>query len=238
MLFEEVDQFGKILLEKYPEGVFLSPWAYSHNEKRYPKSVLTYPNLVEAGNSRKTSHAYFRVPWPEDRALPEPIRLLGFYDTPDYPDPSLFRRLGRRIKISWPWESRKSRPTVMGPQKEKASNQERDHGYDLINSHLKISALFDNRDTDIIRFLDEIEQILLDITTCEFASYDPDSGAIINAKRQNKAQRYTAGVLRYAALQDRIYLGTLYKNGMPVELMGVRPEVRAAIRAEAGLPID
>ena len=238
MLFEEVEQFSKMLQQKYPDGVFLSPWAYSYNEKKYPQSVPTYPNLLAAGASRRTSHAYFRVPWPEDEGLPEPIRLLGLYDTPDTPDPILFRRLGRRIEISWPWESRRSKPTITVAAKEKP-NDEKTGGYiDLINSYLKITVLFDSRDPDIIQFLDEIEHILIDMTTCDFATYDLYTGELINPKRQDKSQRYSAGVIRYAALHDRTFLGACHKPGKPPELKGVRPELRAAMRVEAGLNPD
>lgn len=238
MLFEEVEQFSKMLQQKYPDGLFLSPWAYNYNEKKYPQSVPTYPNLLAAGASRRTSHAYFRVPWPEDDALPKPIRILGFYDTPDNPDPFLFHRVGRRIEISWPWESRKSKPTITVAAKEKVDDEKTGGYVDFVNSYLKITALFDSRDPDIIQFLDEIEQMLIDMTTCDFATYDLYSGELINPKRQNKSQRYSASVIRYAALHDRTYLGTCQKCGKPTELMGVRPELRASIRAEVGLPID
>jgi hypothetical protein len=238
MLLEEVEQFGRMLQQKYPDGVFLSPEAYGYSGKQYPSSVSTYPDLFTAGATRRTSYAYFRVPWPEDEGLPEPIRLLGLYDTPDTPDPALFRRLGRRIKVSWPGETRKFGPTLLGRWKEKDGVPKVDHDYDLMNSYLKITALFDSRDPDILQFLGEIEQMLLDMTTCEFAVYDASSGALINPSKRNKSQRYTDGVIRYAALHDQIYLGTCHKRGHPLELKGVKPEVRAAIRAEAGLGPD
>lgn len=232
MLFEEVEPFSKLLQEKFPDGVFLSPESYGYNGKRYPNSVLTYPSPVVAGEAHNRPYAYFRVPWLEDSDLPTPIRLLGFYDTPDYADPSLFRRLGRRIEISWP--SRGMQPTILGRMKRKITDQ----GFDLISSYLKISALFDSRDNDVIQFLGEIEQMLISLTTCDFASYDPYSGALINPNRRSSSNRFTTGVVRYAALHDRTYLGTCHKRGKPVEVMGVRPDLRAAIRIEAGLPVD
>jgi hypothetical protein len=237
MLRDEVEQFSQMRQQKYPDGVFLSADAYGYSGKQYPSSVTTYPSPLAAGAAKNHGSAYFRVPWPEDNALPEPIRRLGFYDTPDNPDPFLFHRLGRRIQISWPSERRKSKPTITVAAKETVDGEKTGGYVDLISSQLKISALFDSRDPDTIQFLNEIEQMLIDMTTCDFATYDLYSGVLINPKRHDKSQRYSAGVIRYAALHNRIYLGTFKKKGAPIELMGVKPELRAAIRAGAGLPI-
>lgn len=234
MLFDEVEQFSQMLQQKYPGGVFLSADAYGYSGKQYPSSVATYASPLAAGAATNYGSAYFRVPWPEDDALPEPIRLLGFYDTPDNPDPFLFHRLGRRIEISWP-KRPQSKPTITKLAKETPDDERTGGKIDLISSYLKITALFDSRDPDIIQFLDEIEQMLISMTTCEFATYDLYSGALINPKRRDKTQRFSAGVMRYAALHERTYLGTYDKPGRPIELMGVQPELRAAIRVAARL---
>lgn len=237
MLFEEMEQLSTLLQQKYPKGVFLSSRAYGYSGKKYPNSVETFLSPIAAGAAYNSGEAYFRVPWPEDEGLPEPIRLLGLYDIPGTPDPALFRRLGRRIKISWPSNSQFG-PTVLGRWRDPDRAPQAEFNYDLMNSYLKISALFDSRDPDVLQFLDEIEQMLLDMTTSEFAVYDGLNGALINPGKRNKSQRYTDGVIRYAALHDRVYLGICSKRGQPVELKGVKPDVCAAIRTEAGLPIN
>jgi hypothetical protein len=238
MLHEEVEPFSNMLQQKYPDGIFLSPRAYEHRERKYPSSVQTYPSLLAAGASDKRTNAFFRVPWPEDDGLPDPIRLLGFYERPLIPDPSLFRRIGRRIEISWPWEGSKLKPTRTATARVKSDDEKSGGEIEIMNTRLIIRVTFDSRDPDIVQFLNEIEQMLIDMTTSEYATYDMYTGALINAKRRRESQRYSAGVIRHAALHDRTYLDVYFKRDQVPQLIGVRPELRASIRAEAGLPIE
>ncbi|WP_374367477.1 hypothetical protein [Dongia sp.] len=228
ILPEEIDGFGIALEQRFPGSVI------------YPSRLRTEPtrlsgffhSLREAGQAANSASAHFRQPWPDDTASGDERRLVSYREELLGGGHDAFRRMGRCLHVSW-WTGRT--PILERRFKERRNNEMLDCEFYFIASSMKVNFIYDCDDPEVVLFLRDLEAFLLEITTCDFASYDPCTHEVINPKRRDASQRRSVGVVRHASLHDRIYFDYCHREGKPPEVMGPRPEIRAAFRREAGL---
>lgn len=240
MLPDEIDSFGIALIERFPGGLIYS---LARSEGTNPKTAHLSPrlhgqitsSLLEAGRIANTAYAFFRQPWPEDNASGDIDRLLSYRDASVFCGHDSFRRIGRCLQISW-WTG--FSPLIRKRIQMNRNGQSTSCSFEFVQSAVMVNSIYDREDQEVTSFLAEVEKLLCAITSGDFASYDPCSDEVINSSRYNASQRRSAGIVRYAALRERTYFDFCHRQGRPPEVMGVRPELRAKLRAEAGLPID
>ncbi|MBK8160825.1 MAG: hypothetical protein IPK59_19370 [Rhodospirillaceae bacterium] len=237
MLEEEVDILSEKLLDRFPEGRMFSEKYHRGKSASWigTEGIQFASTLTAASRAGNTVQAVFRVPWPIDILSGDPIRLIGGVEVSQLENRAHFRQMGRCIAVSW--QSQQQKPIIRVPVLKEQNGHQVDYSFDLVHTPLTINALFDAEDAEVTSFLDEVEKILLEMTTCDFASYDLYTHALINPKRHRSTDRRSAGVVRYAALHDNTYLGFCGPRGIVSEVMGVRPDIRAALRGEAGLTV-
>ena len=244
MMPEEIDTFGIGLKERFSNGLIYSsriqPPMQGIRRKIDASSIYGDPNakgkifdsLLHAGRVTNKAQAFFRQPWPEEMAFGDEDSMMNYRERIVEANHEEFRRMGRCLAISW-W-------TTAGLLSEHRFRERRDNEmldceFRFVASSLKVNFIYDCEDSEVVSFLGDVEAFLVEITTCDFASYDPCTQEVINPSRRNASQRRSAGVVRYASLHDRTYFDFCHRNGQPPEVMGPRPEVRAAFRKEAGL---
>lgn len=244
MMPEEIDAFGVGLKERFSSGLIYSSRMQPHmNEfkrKIASSSIYGDPNakgkifdsLLDAGRATNEARAFFRQPWPEEMALGDDDSMMNYRDKILEGNHEAFRRMGRCLAISW-WATASLRSEHRF--RDRRDTEVLDCEFDFIASSVTVNFIYDYQDPEVISFLDDVEAFLLETTTCDFASYDPCTHELINRSRQDKSQRRSAGVVRYASLHDRVYFDFCHRNGQPPQVMGPRPEVRATYRREAGL---
>lgn len=244
MMPEEIDTFGVGLKERFSSGLIYSsriqPPMQEVKSKMDASSIYGDPNtkgkvfdsLLDAGRATNAAQAFFRQPWPEEMALGDEDSLMNYRERILEANHEAFRRMGRCLAISW-WAT----PGLRSGHRfrERRDNEVLDCEFHFVASSLKVNFIYDCEDPEAVSFSGDVEAFLLELTTCDFASYDPCTHEIINPNRRNTSQRRSTGVVRYASLHDRVYFDFCHQNGRPPEVMGPRPEVRVAYRKEAGL---
>jgi hypothetical protein len=240
MRIEEIDALGQKLLECFPGSIFYSK-RINLSKDTSPKSAHSGPfahgtigqsirNLAQQTNS---ASVYFRHPWPEDYTSGSLDDLQNYQDQIAAGGRREFRRIGRCVAVSF---SPTSATTFAHKLSREVDGRVEYANFSLISSSVTISAVHDREDPEVTAFLDDIEGTVCEVTTSDFASYDPFTRKVINPMRRDATQRRSAGIVRYVALNEAVYFGFCHRGNNPPELMGVRPELRSAIRAEAGLP--
>jgi hypothetical protein len=243
ILPEEIDGFGTVLAQRFPGGVIYPSrlrtepaWLSKDDSLRTQdtprmKSGL-FHSLLEAGQAANSASAHFRQPWPRDTASGDEGRLVSYREELLNGGHDAFRRMGRCLHVSW-WTG--DTPLSERRFRERRGTESLDCEFHFIASSVNVNFIYDCEDPEIVSFLSDLEAFLLEYTTCDFASYDPCTHEVINPKRRDTSQRRSIGVVRYASLHDRIYFDYCHREGKPPEVMGPRPEIRAAFRREAGL---
>lgn len=243
ILPEEIDGFGVALEQRFPGGVIYpsrlrtEPARLSKDNSLQMRDAPRvkgdlFRSLREAGQAANSASAHFRQPWPDDIASGDERRLVSYRKELLSGGRDAFRQMGRCLHVSW-WTGRT--PTLECRFKERRNNEILDCEFHFIASSVKVNFIYDCGDPEVVSFLSDLEAFLLEITKCDFASYDPCTHEVINPKRRDASQRRSVGVVRYASLHDRIYFDYCHREGKPPEVMGPRPEIRAAFRREAGL---
>lgn len=245
MMPEEVDGFGVSLVRRFRNSIIYSSRIQpriGESRKIDSSSIYGDPNatgkifesLLDAGRATNKAQAYFRQPWPQEMELSDEdkIKTMTYRDGILEGNHDTFRRMGRCLEISW---STGYKPTSDYLFREKRDTKILECEFSLVSSSVTVNFIYDCEDPETVLFLNDVEIFLLEITTCDFASYDPCTHEIINPKRRDASQRRSVGVVRYASLNDHVYFDFCHRNGKPPEVTGPRPEVRAAFRKEAGL---
>jgi hypothetical protein len=243
MLPDEVDAFGNMLKCQFPGGIIYTSPVYASPARAIkldpveinrdlPPKGRCFSSLLEAGLATDRSYAFFRQPWPEELESGDEERMMNYRDSVGLGSHQDYRRMGRCFMISW-----HDRDIKLSSSR---FRQRRDEGvveceFRFITSAVTINLHYDDEDDEVVSFVHAVEDLLRQVTTCDFASYDPCTHEVINMARRDASQPRSIGVVRYASLNDRIYFGWCHRNGRPPEVMGPRPEVRAAFRREAGL---
>lgn len=244
MLPDELDDFGVALKRKFPGGIiYVAPmhpppkWESAaqpiQDNVEFSVKGKRFDSFMEAGLATNQAHALFRFPWPDEFETGDKDSMLNDREAIGRGSHQDYRRMGRCFQISW-----SGRNTEFSPHRfreHRDSGETLDCEFRFITSSIKISIHYDAEDAEVVSFLHDVENVLLQNTTCDFASYDPCTHEIINPNRQDATQRRSLGMVRYASLNDHTYFGWCHRNGRPPEVMGPRPEVRAAFRREAGL---
>lgn len=236
--YGEVNKIGETFLQEFPTGLLIPRRyyrgaAYWDDKTNAGEPVIFADSVVAAGAVDNAAECYFRVPWPEDVASGNPKRMLGVECISSaLDDPADMRRLGRYLNFGWFSVDSGTTKLDLKKSQHKVS---RDCTIHLVGRDLTVTTLYDKEDLGMLQFVRQVEEVLSRVTTCDFASYDPCTGYIINAHRRDASRRRTEGVVRYASLHDQTYFGFCNKRGADWEVMGPRPEVRAAFRREAGL---
>lgn len=235
VMHDDVNRFGEDLLQEFPNGLFF-PTKYHHGERYWGEEenakapVEFASSLRAAGEAHNSAESYFRVPWPEDLASGDVKRLIGTDGSSFYEDREHMRLRGRLLRCGWPY----SELTKLHLKKTQLKVSH-DCTIDLVGREFTVTVLYSKDDPEVLNFVRQVENLLLRFTSCDFASHDPCTGIIINENRRDASRRRTESVVRYASLNDRTYFGFCSKRGAECEVMGPRPEVRAAFRKEAGL---
>jgi hypothetical protein len=241
ILREEIDDLGAMLLRHFPGSViFPSELLDDENEKHLERmrgvgkspQPRFFRSLLEASAAGEECITYFRFPWPEDLASGDDRQLAFDQHAGRLITHQDYRRFGRCLKFTWPVESHPATELTMGSPDDP---DESVHWFSYIDHYVSIGTVYDNEDPETVSFVDEIEQLIVNMTSCDYATYDIWTHEVDNADCRDETARRTIGILRYASLHDRTYLAFEQGPDSMSKLRGVRPEDRDAILKEAGL---
>jgi len=240
MCIEEIDALGRKLLERFP-GSLLYSKRINLSKDASPKSAYGGPfahgntgqSIRDLAQQTNSASVYFRYPWPEDFVAGSRDDLQSYQDKVSAGGRSDFRRIGRCLAISFS----PTPPTILRHKlRQEVDGHVEWAEFSFVSSAVTVSIVYDPEDPEVEDFLGDLEHTVSEVTTSEFASYDPFTGRVINPARRYATQRRSAGIIRCAALHEQCYFGFCHRGGNPPEVMGVKPELRVAIRSEAGLP--
>lgn len=241
ILREEIDALGAMLLQHFPGSVIFPSEILDgddeshvdriHGAAESPQPML-FRSLLEASEAGEECTAYFRFPWPEELASGDARQLAYDHHARKMVTHDDYRRFGRCLRISWPAESEPIADLTMLPPD---GPEEEVHWFSYIKHSVEINSAYDLEDPEAVSFINEVEQLIVNMTSCDYATYDIWTHEIDKADCRDEEERRTAGVLRLASLRERTYLAFEQGCDRMSRLRGVRPEVRDAIRREAGL---